>query len=39
MGREEDHRQWFFRLGERLLQLQPIWSRHLQIEHGATSGI
>ena len=39
MGREKDHRQWFVCLGQRLLQLQPAWSRHLQIEHRTTSGI
>jgi len=38
VAREEDHRQWFFVSGERLLQLQPVNSRHLQIEHSATSG-
>jgi len=26
-------------LGQRLLQLQPAWPRHLQIEHGTTSGV
>jgi hypothetical protein len=39
VSREKDHRQWFVCLGQRLLQLQPAWSRHLQIEHGTTSGI
>jgi hypothetical protein len=39
VGRQKDHRQWFVGPGQRLLQLQPAWSRHLQIEHRATSGI
>jgi len=37
--REKDHRQWFFGSCERFLHIQPAKSRHLQIEHHATSGL
>jgi two-component system, LuxR family, sensor kinase FixL len=39
VGREKDHRQSFFGLSERFLQLQTAESRHLQVEHRAAGGL